>query len=89
VNRREFITLFGGAAAWPVVARSQQTGKVARIGFLGTSSDSLERHLVDAFRQKLRDLGHIEGENIAIEYRWAEGHDDRLPRLAMCCDLVS
>jgi ABC-type uncharacterized transport system substrate-binding protein len=83
MTRREFITLIGGAAAaWPLTASAQQTGKVSRIGFLGTSSPSLERHLVDAFRQTLRELGHVEGENIAIEYRWAEGQDDRLPSLA-------
>ena len=57
-------------------------GKVRRVAFLGTSSPSLEGHLVDAFRQKLRDLGHVEGENIAIEYRWAEGQYDQLPALA-------
>src|SRR5262249_4010674 len=57
-----------------------------RVGFLGTSSMSLERPLVDAFRQKLQELGHVEGKNIAIEYRWAEGQDERLPRLA--ADLV-
>ena len=82
LERREFITLIGGAASWPLIARAQQTGKVRRVAFLGTSSPSLEGHLVDAFRQKLRDLGHVEGENIAIEYRWAEGRDDRLPALA-------
>jgi hypothetical protein len=80
MQRREFITLVGGAAAagaWPVHARAQ-TGKTSRIGFLGTSSPSLERHLVDAFRQKLRELGDVEGDKIAIEYRWAEGRDSRL-----------
>jgi putative tryptophan/tyrosine transport system substrate-binding protein len=87
VRRREFITLIGGAAAassvsWPRAARAQQAGKVARIGFLGTSSLSLERHLVDAFRQRLSELGHVDGRNIAIEYRWAEGQDNRLPALA-------
>jgi putative tryptophan/tyrosine transport system substrate-binding protein len=82
VKRREFITLLGGAAAWPLAARAQQAGKVHRIGFLGTSSPSLERHLTDAFRQKLRELGQVEGQNIAIEYRWADGQDDRLPTLA-------
>jgi putative ABC transport system substrate-binding protein len=86
LRRRDFITLLGGAAASPILcplaARAQQVGKVSRIGFLGTSSPSLERHLVDAFRQKLRELGHVEGENIAIEYRWAEGRDDRLPGMA-------
>ncbi|MET0631594.1 MAG: ABC transporter substrate-binding protein [Xanthobacteraceae bacterium] len=87
MRRREFITLIGGAAAassvsWPRAARAQQAGKVARIGFLGTSSLSLERHLVDAFRQRLSELGHVDGQNIAIEYRWAEGQDNRLPALA-------
>ena len=61
--------------------RSKQV-KVSRIGYLGASSASLERQVIGAFRQKLRELGHVEGENIAIEYRWAEGEDDRLPRLA-------
>ena len=55
---------------------------MARIGFLDTSSLSLERHLVDAFRQRLSELGHVDGQNIAIEYRWAEGQDNRLPALA-------
>jgi len=82
VRRREFITLLGGAAVWPLAARAQQMGKVPRIGYLGSSSPSLEPHFVEAFRQKLRELGHIEGENIAIEYRWAEGQDRRLPELA-------
>jgi putative ABC transport system substrate-binding protein len=81
-SRREFITLLGGAAAaWPLAVRAQPS-KVSRIGFLGTSSLSLERPLVDAFVQKLRELGHVEGATIAIEYRWAEGQDDRLPELA-------
>ena len=82
MRRREFITLLGGAAVWPLAARAQQMGKVPRIGYLGSSSPSLEPHFVEAFRQKLRELGHIEGENIAIEYRWAEGQDGRLPDLA-------
>jgi putative tryptophan/tyrosine transport system substrate-binding protein len=80
MKRREFITLVGGAAvSWPRVVSAQQ---VPRIGYLGISSPSLEPHFVEAFRQKLRELGHIEGENITIEYRWAEGQDDRLPELA-------
>jgi putative tryptophan/tyrosine transport system substrate-binding protein len=80
MRRREFITLLGSAAAaGPLTARAQQR---ARIGYLGTSTPSLERHLVDAFRQKLRELGNVEGENIAIDYRWAEGQDERLPTLA-------
>jgi putative ABC transport system substrate-binding protein len=84
VRRREFITLLGGTAvAWPYAARAQQTGKVSRIGYLGASSASSERRDLDAFRQTLRDLGHVEGENITIEYRWAEGDDSRLPGLAV------
>ena len=83
MRRRKFITLLGGAAvSWPRVGRAQQMEKAPRIGYLGSSSPSLEPHFVEAFRQKLRELGHIEGENIAIEYRWAEGQDDRLPDLA-------
>src|SRR5882724_9467895 len=82
MKRREFITLLGAATAWPLAARAQRTGKMSRIGYLGVSSPSLEPHYIEAFRQKLRDLGHIDGENIAIEYRWAEGQDDRLPNLA-------
>jgi len=82
VRRREFIALLGGAAAWPLGARAQQTAKMSRIGYLGSSSPTLEPHYVEAFRQKLRDLGHVEGENIAIEYRWADGQDDQLPKLA-------
>jgi len=74
--------LLGGALiANPLAARAQQ--KAMRvIGYLGSSSASLEPHYVEAFRQKLRELGHVEGENLTIEYRWAEGQDDRLPELA-------
>jgi putative ABC transport system substrate-binding protein len=82
MQRRIFIRLLGGAAvAWPLAARAQQVGKTPQIGYLGVSSPSLEPHYVEAFRQKLRELGHVEGKNIAIEYRWAEGQDDRLPNL--------
>jgi putative tryptophan/tyrosine transport system substrate-binding protein len=81
IGRRELLAALGGAAvAWPLAARAQQSRK--RIGFLGTSSLSLERDLVDAFVQSLRELGHVDGENVAIEYRWAEGQDNRLPNLA-------
>src|SRR5258708_1816804 len=81
MKRREFILLLGGAAAaWPPAARPPPNPK--RIGFLGTSSLSLERPLVDAFVESLRELGHVDGENIVIEYRWAEGQDNRLPNLA-------
>src|SRR5262249_40944543 len=82
MRRRDFITLLGGAATWPLAARAQQREKKSRVGYLGVSSSSLEPHYVEAFRQKLRELGRVDGENIAIEYRWAEGQDDRLPSLA-------
>ena len=81
--RREFITLLGGAAAWPLAARAQPSGKIYQIGFLGvTSYDAEYRRRVDALRTGLRQLGYEEGKNIVIHYRWAEGRYDRLPELA-------
>jgi putative ABC transport system substrate-binding protein len=83
VKRREFITLLGGAAAtWPLAARAQQAGKVPRIGFLGMTSPSTLAARMEALRLGLRHFGYIEGTNITIEYRWAEGHYGRLPELA-------
>jgi ABC-type uncharacterized transport system substrate-binding protein len=84
VKRREFITLLGGAVAWPVAARAQQPMPV--IGFLGSASPSDRMHLVSAFRQGLRDEGFTDGQNVTIEYRWAENQYERLPKLA--ADLV-
>jgi len=82
VRRREFITLVGGAAAgWPLAARAQQA-KVARIGFLGSVSASSHAPRLAAFRAGLRDLGWLEGTNLFIEYRWAEGNYERLRGLA-------
>ena len=81
MRRREFIALVGGAAAWPVGAWAQQPAKVPRIGFLfyGSPESSLE---IDAFRQGLRELGYIEGQNIGVEYRFASGQVGQLPELA-------
>ena len=79
MNRREFITLLGGAAAWPLAARAQQAGKLPTIGFLGTASASAWSRWVPAFTQRLRELGWIEGHTLAIEYRWAEGREERYP----------
>jgi hypothetical protein len=81
LRRREFITLFGGAATWPLAARAQQLAKVARIGFLGPAPASSYWSRVEGLLAGLRDLGYVEGKNIVIEFRWAE-RVEQLPELA-------
>jgi ABC transporter substrate binding protein len=84
--RRQFITLLGGAAAmWPIAARAQRSGKIARIGYLSTANPRSAPNFA-ALEQRLRELGYIDGQNVVIEYRDAEGEVDRLPDLA--ADLV-
>jgi putative ABC transport system substrate-binding protein len=79
IRRREFITLLGGAAAgWPLAARAQQRN-VPVIGFMDSKSARDSRQIVAAFHRGLNEAAFIEGQNVAIEYRWAENHYDRLP----------
>jgi putative ABC transport system substrate-binding protein len=83
MRRREFISLLGGAAAaWPLAAHAQQVAKLPTIGFLGPNTRSSGSEWVAAFVQRLRALGWIEGRTVAIEYRWAEGHNERYTEFA-------
>jgi putative ABC transport system substrate-binding protein len=82
MRRRELLKFAGTASiAWPLVARAQDASKHPRIGFLGNSTPALEAKLVESFREGLRDLGYVEGRNISIDYRWAEGNYELLPSL--------
>ena len=81
MRRREFITLLSSAAAWPPAAHAQQAPKISRIGIL-VQTQVERKHLIDAFKQGLYELGYVEGQNVAFEIRSAEGEADRLPKLA-------
>ena len=85
IGRRKFLAMFGGAAAWPVAAQAQHAGKVWRLGFLQPGAPP--EPLVDAIRARLRELGYVEGRDLTVEARWAEGKLERLDALA--AELVS
>src|SRR5262245_36532629 len=83
MRRRAFITLLGGAAAsWPLAARAQQSGKPPTIGFLVPGTPSSHGQFVAAFVRRLRELGWIDGRTVAVEYRWAEGRNERFAEIA-------
>ena len=82
IQRREFITLVGGAVAWPGTARAQQPAKLPTIGYLGGGGPVSQRAWAEAFTQRLRELGWLEGRTIAIEYRWGEGRAERYSEIA-------
>jgi len=82
MKRRAFLTLVGAAAAWPLAAHAQQAGKLPTIGYLGGGDPISQRAWLDAFVQRLRELGWIEGRTVAIEYRWGEGRAERYAEIA-------
>jgi ABC-type uncharacterized transport system substrate-binding protein len=81
VRRREVLTLLGGAAAWPLASHAQQPAMPV-IGLISNASPDLYWDRLRTFRQGLKEAGYVEGQNVEIDYRWAEGHNDRLSMLA-------
>ena len=83
MKRRDFITLLGGAAAaWPLAARAQQTGRVPKVGLLSSGTQAGQGQWVAAFLQRMRELGWIEGRTVVLEVRWAEGRPERFTEIA-------
>src|SRR4029453_4625503 len=81
VRRREFITLFCSAAAWPIRAAAQTQSGMPRVGYVAASAPTAAPHIFEAFRQRLRELGYVEGQTIAVDVRWAEGRAERISEL--------
>jgi putative ABC transport system substrate-binding protein len=82
MRRRNFISLVGGAAAWPLAVRAQQPGKLPTVGLLVPGTSSSHGQAVAAFVQRLREVGWIDGRTVAIEYRWAEGRSERFAEVS-------
>src|SRR3974390_866848 len=82
LRRRDFITLLGGAATWPLAANAQQAPKLPTIGFLGTTTPAIDSQRIAAFSHRLSELGWMEGRNLLTEYRWAEGGKERVAEIA-------
>jgi putative tryptophan/tyrosine transport system substrate-binding protein len=82
MERRNFITLIGGVAVWPLAAHAQQSGKLRTVGYLGSGTATVQSQFALAFAQRMRELGWIEGKTLAIEYRWGEGRNDRFDSYA-------
>jgi putative ABC transport system substrate-binding protein len=82
MRRRSFLTLLGGAAAWPLAGRAQQSS-MPLVAFLNSGSSDGYTPMVAAFRQGLKEGGYVEGQNVAVEYRWAGGQYDRVPAMAL------
>ena len=81
MQRRQFIILFGSAAAWPLAVRVQEPLKAPTVGFLGAESASTDQQVFDAFREGMHEHGYVEGKNVAFVERWAEGRSERFPEL--------
>jgi ABC-type uncharacterized transport system substrate-binding protein len=82
VRRREFITLIGGAAAWPLAARAQESAKLPTIGFLGPTAAAIAHDRIAAFADRLNVLGWREGRTVIVDYRWADGRAERFKEIA-------